>query len=188
MAVYDQTVDALTLEVMRHVEAIKARDARLLGQVSAVNTAQQDLQGHLGSLQQATMTVKREMERLLASGLPAAGVAGQTPPAVEALESYKYVGFEDRFRGSREEIRARQLSYVPLFAGASDVLDVGCGRGEFLDLLREAGIGARGLDTNHEMVEVCRARGLDVVEGDLVSYLSSVPDGSLGGLIALQVV
>ncbi len=188
MAVYDQTVDALTLEVMRHVEAIKARDARLLGQMSAVNTAHHDLQGHLGSLQQATMTVKREMERLLASGPPAAGVADHTPPAVEALESYKYVGFEDRFRGSREEIRARQLSYVPLFAGASDVLDVGCGRGEFLDLLREAGIGARGLDTNHEMVEVCRARGLDVVEGDLVSYLSAVPDGSLGGLIALQVV
>ena len=61
---------------------------------------------------------------------------------------------------------------MPLFAGRTDVLDVGCGRGEFLDLLREAGVGARGLDTNHEMVEVCRARGLDVVEGDLVGYLS----------------
>ena len=188
MAVYDQTVDALTLEVMRHVEALKTRDARLLGQVAAVSSTHQDLQGHLGSLQQATMTVKREMERLLA-GTPLPGsAAAQAPPPAEALESYKYVGFEDRFRGSREEIRSRQRSYVPLFEGAADVLDVGCGRGEFLDLLREAGIGARGLDTNHEMVEVCRARGLDVVEGDLVSYLSSVPDGSLGGLIALQVV
>ena len=68
------------------------------------------------------------------------------------------------------------------------MLDVGCGRGEFLDLLREAGIGARGLDLNHEMVEACRARGLDVVEGDLVGYLAALPDASLGGLIAAQVV
>ena len=72
--------------------------------------------------------------------------------------------------------------------GAGDVLDVGCGRGEFLDLLRTDGIPARGLDLNHEMVEVCRGRGLDVAEGDLVRYLSGLPDGALGGLIAIQVV
>ena len=58
--------------------------------------------------------------------------------------SHKYVGFEDAFRGSTEEIRARLRDYVPIFAGASDVLDIGCGRGEFLGLLRENGIsGAR---------------------------------------------
>jgi SAM-dependent methyltransferase len=104
------------------------------------------------------------------------------------LDSYKYVGFEDRFRGSQEAIRARLVDYVPLFKGRSDVLDVGCGRGELLDLFKESGIGARGLDMNHEMVEACRARGLDAVEGDLVGHLESLPDGSLGGLIAIQVV
>jgi O-antigen chain-terminating methyltransferase len=98
------------------------------------------------------------------------------------------VGFEDQFRGSAEDIRARMSDYVPLFAGTSDVLDIGCGRGEFLDLLREKGITARGLDINHEMVEVCRTRGLDVAEGDAVSYLLSLPDASLGGLISAQVV
>ena len=70
----------------------------------------------------------------------------------------------------------------------SDVLDVGCGRGEFLDLLKARGIGARGLDLNHEMVEVCRARGLDVAEADAVGYLDALPDASLGGLFAAQVV
>jgi O-antigen chain-terminating methyltransferase len=68
------------------------------------------------------------------------------------------------------------------------VLDVGCGRGEFLDLLKARGITARGLDLNHEMVEVCRARGLDVTEADAVGYLENVTDRSLGGLIAVQVV
>ena len=68
------------------------------------------------------------------------------------------------------------------------MLDVGCGRGEFHDLLRDAGVSARGLDLNHEMVEVCRARHLDVVEGDALGYLRTLPDESLGGLIAAQVV
>jgi O-antigen chain-terminating methyltransferase len=79
-------------------------------------------------------------------------------------------------------------SYVPFFAGASDVLDVGCGRGEFLELLAANGIAARGIDLNHEMAESCQARGLDVTEADAVGYLASLPDGSLGGLFAAQVV
>jgi SAM-dependent methyltransferase len=105
-----------------------------------------------------------------------------------ALDAYKYVGFEDQFRGSREVIRERLASYLPLFDGAADVLDVGCGRGEFLDLLAAGGIRARGIDLNHEMAEGCRARGLDVTEADAVGYLSALPDASLGGVFAAQVV
>ncbi len=79
--------------------------------------------------------------------------------------------------------------YVPLFEGASDVLDVGCGRGEFLDLLRENGITARGVDLNDEMAAVSRERGLDATAGDaLDAILQAQPDGSLGGLFAAQVV
>jgi 2-polyprenyl-3-methyl-5-hydroxy-6-metoxy-1,4-benzoquinol methylase len=77
---------------------------------------------------------------------------------------------------------------VSHFAGQSNVLDVGCGRGEFLDLLKEKGISSKGLDLNPEMVEVCRARGLDATTADARSYLQSLPDESLGGLIAVQVI
>jgi O-antigen chain-terminating methyltransferase len=98
------------------------------------------------------------------------------------------VGFEDLFRGSTEEIRARQAAYADRFRGAADVLDVGCGRGELLDLLRERGVSARGIDVNPEMVEICRARGLDAHQADALGYLDAQPDGSLGGLIAAQVV
>jgi O-antigen chain-terminating methyltransferase len=112
------------------------------------------------------------------------------PPSSSSVEtlSHKYVGFEDAFRGSSEDIQRRLRDYIPMFAGASDVLDIGCGRGEFLDLLRDRGIRARGLDLNHEMVEACRARGHDVAEGDALTYLESLPDASLGGLFAAQVV
>ena len=77
---------------------------------------------------------------------------------------------------------------MPVFEGASDVLDVGCGRGEFLELLRDKGISARGIDLNEEMAAVSRERGLDVRSGDALDYLLAQPDGSLGGLFAAQVV
>jgi O-antigen chain-terminating methyltransferase len=105
-----------------------------------------------------------------------------------ALDAFKYVGFEDRFRGPRELIRQRLESYVPMFEGAQDVLDVGCGRGEFLELLAGAGISARGIDLNHEMAELCRSRGLNITEADAVAYLSGIDDVSLGGVFAAQVV
>ena len=118
--------------------------------------------------------------------------SGASQPASAEVRNesnaYKYVGFEDRFRGSEDEIRARLEFYVPHFAGAADVLDIGCGRGEFLDLMREHGIRARGLDQNGAMVEVCRERGLEAVQADALDYLTSLPDESLGGLIAVQVV
>jgi O-antigen chain-terminating methyltransferase len=98
------------------------------------------------------------------------------------------VAFENLYRGDPAVIRARMADYVPLFARAQDVLDVGCGRGEFLQLLKERGIRARGVDLNHEMAEQCRSAGLDVTEADALSYLRAQPDESLGGLIAAQVV
>lgn len=112
-----------------------------------------------------------------------ATLAGDSP-----LESWKYPAFEAVFRGAPEEVTRRLEEYVPIFAGAADVLDVGCGRGEFLDLLRGAGISCRGIDLNHEMVELCRARGLDVARADALAYLRGLPDASLGGLFAAQVV
>jgi O-antigen chain-terminating methyltransferase len=99
-----------------------------------------------------------------------------------------YKGFEDRFRGSVEEIRDKQRAFVPLFAGASDVLDIGCGRGEFLALLKEHRIGARGIDMNAAMVAAARDRGLDVVQAEALVYLQALPDASLGGIIASQVI
>ena len=78
--------------------------------------------------------------------------------------------------------------YLPVFQGAADVLDVGCGRGEFLALLRERGISARGIDVNGAMVDVCRQQGLQAEEADALAYLRAQQDGSLGGLFAAQVI
>lgn len=136
--------------------------------------------------QRAAAMARREIERL--SAAPAAAVAPVAPAPAAPAESFKYVGFEDRFRGSEDEIRRRLADYVPYFKGVANVLDVGCGRGELLDLLKQAGVSAKGIDVNAEMVEVCRARGLDAAAADALGYLNGVADESLGGLVAIQVV
>jgi O-antigen chain-terminating methyltransferase len=75
-----------------------------------------------------------------------------------------------------------------VFEQAAPVLEIGCGRGEFLDLLRGRGIAARGVDVNAAMVAVSRERGLDAATADALSFLSTQPDNSLGGIFAAQVV
>ncbi len=105
------------------------------------------------------------------------------------LPDLSYLLLENRFRGSEEEIAERQKIYVEYFKPATKpVLDVGCGRGEMLVALRDSGIAAKGIDLDPAMVTVCKSKGLDVSHSDLISYLKSTEDGSLGGLIALQVV
>lgn len=158
----------------------------------AIADAVDELRNVAEVAQRAAAMARREIERLgsnapTPSNLsePVRTVQNLSEPSVDA---FKYVGFEDRFRGSEDEIRSRLADYVPYFAGASDVLDVGCGRGEFLDLLKQAGVPARGLDLNPEMVEVCKARGLDATAGGALGYLTGLPDESLGGLLAIQVV
>ena len=180
-------------ELRRYEQALAARDRRNESASAALAASHEELRASLGVLHQAAQHMKREVARFVESGAvqPAAAGAGTAAAAasqLDALDSHKYVGFEDRFRGSTDDIRQRVSEYLPLFQGARDVLDIGCGRGEFLALLREQGIPARGIDSNGSMVDVCRQQGLDAAEADALSYLRAQPDGSLGGLFAAQVV
>ncbi len=197
--VVNAAVNAVAEDIAKRWESLLAREQRFEARVAGLGAAHDELRALIGVSTQASMTMKRELERALAGSAPASEAktrdlegspAGAAPSRAfaPALDAYKYVGFENQFRGSQETIRARLESYLRYFDGASDVLDVGCGRGEFLDLLKGRSITARGLDLNHEMVEVCRARGLEVAEGDVLSYLELLPDASLGGLFAAQVV
>ena len=105
-----------------------------------------------------------------------------------------YVEFEDNFRGSREEIRDRQKIYLPFLSELkkdlqnSLIIDIGCGRGEWLELLKEVGYKSKGIDLNRLMVEQCCSRGLDVIEGDAISYLRSLPDASIGAITGFHII
>jgi 2-polyprenyl-3-methyl-5-hydroxy-6-metoxy-1,4-benzoquinol methylase len=156
-----------------------------------------DLRQRLALTEQRLLTLKRVVEQ---SSSPARGDgadatkrvaahdADAAAPFASAVDSVTYVGFEDRFRGAREEIGRRVEDYVPLLAAANDIVDIGCGRGELLALLTARGVRARGVDVNAAMVDVCRARGFDAELGDAVEFLDRQADDSIGGLIAIQVV
>src|SRR5262249_38903040 len=108
--------------------------------------------------------------------------------ADDARSAVTYLGFEDQFRGSDVAIRDRLRPHVAIFSGRNHVLDIGCGRGELLAELKAAGVWARGVDANQEMVGVARAQALDPVAGDALEYVRSLPDESLDGLVATQVI
>ena len=116
-------------------------------------------------------------------GAPAT-VAAQ--PSAAAIPDY--FAFESRMRGSTAAIRARQQVYLDDFRAAAPVLDVGCGRGEFLELLRDAGVEATGVDADADMAAYAQGEGLDVVQADALAHLAALPDGSLGGIFASQLV
>jgi O-antigen chain-terminating methyltransferase len=107
------------------------------------------------------------------------------PARPEAPEpAFDYGHFAEKFRGPFESIRERLRFYVPYFDGCREVLDVGCGRGEFLDLVP----AARGIDLSAECVALCRARGLRAEQADLFEHLASLPEASLDGIFCCQVV
>jgi SAM-dependent methyltransferase len=198
--VINAALGALTDDWLKRWESLGAKEQRFQAHVDSIA----DIRAIAALAQQTVTSLKAQIERRMpgAPGPPAPpGPLGPTGPRVSRqvgpegpggptsdLDSIAYVGFEDQFRGSQEEIRRQLADYVPLFAGCREVLDVGCGRGELLDLFRQGGIDARGIDSNAAMVEACRARGLEADQGDALGYLQSLPDASLGGLIAIQVV
>ena len=157
-----------------------------------------DLRDRVSAAERRMAALKlRVAELATASGgaSPATSPSGGGDPSprragvfADDVDSLTYVCFEDTFRGSTDEIRARVEDYLPLFSGLSDVVDIGCGRGELLALLKTRGVAARGVDSNRGMVELCRGQGLQVDHGDALSFLRQQDQDSLGGLIAVQVV
>jgi len=151
----------------------------ILEEVDRGDTSRAEAERTLGELE----------ERLTRAERRGAGAVPQTvasQPAAAAVPDY--FAFEARMRGSTTDVRERQRPYVDDLREASPVLDVGCGRGELLGLLRDAGVEARGIDADADMVAFARGEGLDVEQADALAYLDALPDASLGGIFAGQVV
>jgi 2-polyprenyl-3-methyl-5-hydroxy-6-metoxy-1,4-benzoquinol methylase len=123
----------------------------------------------------------------IATPAPSAEPATTTAAAPAPL-SFDYARFAERFRGSEEYVKAGQQFYLPYFEKCQNVLDIGCGRGEFLKMMRDAGVKARGVELSAESVAVCRSEGLDAEVADMYAYLAALPEGALDGIFCSQVV
>lgn len=167
---------------------VNALDARLL---EAFTTAD-NLRGQTATLSRDIEMLREELKKK--AGLSAKETVKELAKIELSSESYLYFAFENSFRGSKEAIREIQKGYLePIRKAKEDskggfLLDVGCGRGEFLKLLKENGIPARGVDGTKSMIDACGEQGVEAVFGDALDYLRSVPNDSLLGVTAFQVV
>jgi SAM-dependent methyltransferase len=118
----------------------------------------------------------------------AAQTAGRLRAVKEQLSPVQYADFEQRFRGSREQIELRLQKYLPYFSGRHEILDIGCGRGEFLELLAASGHKGVGIDLSASMLEIAGEKGLECHNEDALAFLKNRPDKSLDGIFSSQVI
>jgi SAM-dependent methyltransferase len=173
-------------EANERIEDILLETQRLQIQLRKISGAMgdSDLQLLLEGLRARPASTHPAISRMDEHGRRVLGFDGASSDAAT------YRGFEDIFRGDERVVREQQAAYVELFAdaGAQSVLDLGCGRGEFLDALVARGIDARGADMDESMVARCLEKGHDVTLADAATYLRALDDGSVPGMFAAQVV
>ena len=150
------------------------------------------IDGLLNHLQAVKMSIAQQEHRrsrlMDGSSAPVPSTIAATSEDDHTLDAL-YVSLEDVLRGTPEEIKEQVKIYLPILNDAgitTDILDVGCGRGELLEVLRDAGLQAKGLDNNGIQVERCQAHSLDVTEADALTYLRALPDESLNAVTALH--
>lgn len=129
----------------------------------------------------------RQRAQISGAGRPACPESGGQA-GLPAPLGFDYGRFAERFRGSEEYVKAGQRFYLPYFTGCRNVLDIGCGRGEFLEMMREAGIPASGIDLSEESVAICRHKGIEAQCADLFPHLADLPEAALDGIFCAQVV
>lgn len=192
-----ERVDAVAAHASS-LEASLEEEAARLGAAQARAETEANARGQQleTAVERLTTTIDELDDRLVraerrpagqAAPAAAAPVPSEHAPLADEIP-FDYFAFESRMRGPRALIIERQREYVDDFREAAPVLDVGSGRGEFLALLEEAGIEARGVDLDSDMVAFSRGEGLDVEHADALAYLEALDEASLGGIFAAQFV
>jgi len=166
-----------------HIQKLEARIAAFeSGQQAEANLLRSELAIMRGRLDHKAAAARATNE------------AATNPDPHNADWEVFYLEFENRFRGSRDDVKNKQRAWLPYIDRAlaaphrGGILDIGCGRGEWLELLREQGSAARGIDLNSCMVEFCRGLGLDVERREALEYLRSLPDNTLQLITGFHII
>ncbi|HEX4277269.1 MAG TPA: methyltransferase domain-containing protein [Bryobacteraceae bacterium] len=208
---WDRKVAANEVQFLRNVADLQAafQHRSTLMETNLRELARSQHTDYLGALDRANIDIQKrlwqdmekirqEFDRLIhtelrlirqrtpvaAAPTPVAAVSTVPAPASD----FDYGRFAERFRGSEEYVRSNVEFYKTFFAGCTNVLDIGCGRGEFLTLIRDQGVAARGIDLSEESVAQCKQSGVNAEVADLFAYLAGQPEHEFDGIFSSQVV
>jgi 2-polyprenyl-3-methyl-5-hydroxy-6-metoxy-1,4-benzoquinol methylase len=140
------------------------------------------------------ITLEKSLERLIASidektvDREKPGTYSRLQRIKELLSPYRYPDFEQRFRGDENEVKEKLKKYLPIFSHSDHILDIGCGRGEFIELLQELGKRAEGIDISESMLQAAVEKGLPCSKSDALDFLQQQPGDSRGGIFSAQVI
>jgi len=181
----------LTTQHAREQDRLREQHAAELQALKA--QVEKQIDDLIERLQKSRMDIAQQETRLarLLEGTVSTKVQQTQPahPEQDHLLDSLYFSLEDVLRGTPEQIKEEVKVYLPVLQRAginSGILDVGCGRGEWLQVLREAGFEARGIDTNRILVQQCKDLSLQVEEREALEFLGSLPDGSLNAVTAFH--
>ena len=173
---------ASTVESGARVAGDELLDARLVSEIGAREAVAHDVveasnrlaetHHHLERLQLESRLARLERARRVPSSAP----AGATPPPVVEAPAFDYETFEARFR-PETSVRERQQQYVELFRDKTRVVDLGCGRGELIEMLKAEGVYAYGVEIDPDFVSLLEEKGIEVVAEDAVAHLSELEPG-----------
>lgn len=186
--------DDLRGDVARLQQDLRTADEQIAGEVARVRElipiAAQRNDALIAALDQKIETVAVRLRDVVNpyAGSAATAITAPAPSTASRQDDFVYRRLEDSLRGSESEVRESVRVYVDRVREHQPVIDVGCGRGELLMALREAGIDGRGFDTNERSVADLRVRGLDVTQAAVPECFAAMRDGSAGTIIAMHVV
>src|SRR5215510_15557165 len=207
-----ERVERMEERVALALDTLRAEETAFLDALRETITAQLEVlaQQQATSLQTLQMEVasqsreRRAQERHLTRLLDEVRLHLSDPTAQEQSPTFApkerppidafFAAFDEQFRGARTNIKEQLRVYLAplkeanIGTSANPIVDLGCGRGEWLELLQEEGIQGIGVERNRVLVDECRQAGLDVVERDILTYLCALPNSSIGGVTGFHII
>ncbi len=174
-------------DTTKRLQDAEDRLAVLSKYIAQIDLGSRNLRDRLSSVSAQTAELRRQLESLSAQSVQ---VGADRDDDDEAFRSFH----QERFRGPREQITKRVSVYLPYIREAEaaldmgPIIDLGCGRGEWLEVLRDQGLPGKGVDCNRTNVEFCRSLGLDAAQGDAIQFLDSLPKAGSGCITAFHLI
>jgi O-antigen chain-terminating methyltransferase len=189
------------VELREHIRALQSLRDELTSSVEQQRKQQQQFERSLKEQENRQTFIERKILAIGAAPSQVPSGHGGSEAPLGALEvgapaaqngtdvARYYFEFENAFRGEESAIKDRVRYYLDVIdTQLGPVLDLGCGRGEWLEVLKESNIKSYGIDSNETSFMRCIGKGLDVQLGDALNHLRSLADNSLGAISALHVV